>query len=170
MWWRTKMFAASALRHSLVISCLVLLLSSCGFHLKKASDLPQDLMTLEVNASDPNSALYEQLLSELARSNVQVNKGLRANSPMLRLTSDRLDRRTLSLFKNGQVAEYELIYSVSYTLKRAGEDPIEQYFELYRNYQDDPDNALAKANEMTILLEELRKQASRRIVRELAQL
>ncbi|GAP76225.1 LPS-assembly lipoprotein RlpB precursor [Pseudoalteromonas sp. SW0106-04] len=163
------MFAASALRHSLVISCLVLL-SSCGFHLKKASDLPQDLMTLEVNASDPNSALYEQLLSELARSNVQVNKGLRANSPMLRLTSDRLDRRTLSLFKNGQVAEYELIYSVSYTLKRAGEDPIEQYFELYRNYQDDPDNALAKANEMTILLEELRKQASRRIVRELAQL
>tara|TARA_B100000700_G_scaffold237925_1_gene264311 strand:+ start:440 stop:823 length:384 start_codon:yes stop_codon:yes gene_type:complete len=127
-------------------------------------------MTLEVNASDPNSALYEQLLSELARSNVQVNKGLRANSPMLRLTSDRLDRRTLSLFKNGQVAEYELIYSVSYTLKRAGEDPIEQYFELYRNYQDDPDNALAKANEMTILLEELRKQASRRIVRELAQL
>ncbi|MCG7567540.1 LPS assembly lipoprotein LptE [Pseudoalteromonas sp. CnMc7-15] len=164
------MFAASALRHSLVISCLVLLLGSCGFHLKKASDLPQDLMTLEVNASDPNSALYEQLLSELARSNVQVNKGLRANSPMLRLTSDRLDRRTLSLFKNGQVAEYELIYSVSYTLKRAGEDPIEQYFELYRNYQDDPDNALAKANEMTILLEELRKQASRRIVRELAQL
>ncbi|MEO2266798.1 LPS-assembly lipoprotein LptE [Pseudoalteromonas pernae] len=164
------MFAASRLLKTVMLSCLVLVLSSCGFHLKRASDLPSDLMIMEVTATDTNSALYAQLINELEISNVQVNDNLRANSPTLTLVSDSLDRRALSLFKNGQVAEYELIYSVSYTLERAGDKPVEQYFELYRNYQDDPDNALAKANEMNILLQELRKQASRRIVRELAQL
>ncbi|MFY8272803.1 LPS assembly lipoprotein LptE [Pseudoalteromonas sp. SSDWG2] len=164
------MFAASRTTLAVIISCLVLALSGCGFHLKRASDLPADLMVMEVTATDPNSALLERLITELEISNVQVNKNLRANSPTLTLKSDALDRRVLSLFKNGQVAEYELIYSVSYRIERAGDKPIDQFFELYRNYQDDPDNALAKANEMNILLDELRKQASRRIVRELAQL
>lgn len=158
------------IRNSLMISCLALVLSSCGFHLKKASDLPQDLMSMEVSATDMNSALYDTLLDTLDQANVSINENLRANSPTLFLVSDSLDRRTLSLFKNGQVAEYELIYSVRYTLTRAGEAPNEQYFELYRNYQDDPDNALAKANEMKIIVEEMRRQAAHRIVRELATL
>ena len=51
-----------------------------------------------------------------------------------------------------------------------GKEAIEQRFELYRNYQDDPDNALAKAKELELLLNEIRMQASRRIVRELSQL
>jgi LPS-assembly lipoprotein len=55
-------------------------------------------------------------------------------------------------------------------LKRPGQKAINQSFELYRNYQDDPDNALAKAKELDLLLREIRKQASRRIVRELSQL
>ncbi|WP_105255024.1 LPS-assembly lipoprotein LptE [Pseudoalteromonas sp. T1lg75] len=164
------MFAPSRLLNLMMLGCLVLMLSGCGFHLKRASDLPEDLMTLEVTAQDPNSALYAEVLQELERGNVQVNQNLSVDSPTLTLKADTLDRRVLSLFKNGQVAEYELIYSVSYRLERANAEPIEQFFELYRNYQDDPDNALAKANEMTILLGELRKQASRRIVRELAQL
>ncbi|WP_105200667.1 MULTISPECIES: LPS-assembly lipoprotein LptE [unclassified Pseudoalteromonas] len=164
------MFAPSRLLNLMILGCLALMLSGCGFHLKRASDLPEELMTLEVTAQDPNSALFAEVLQELEHSNVLVNQNLSAKSPTLTLKADSLDRRVLSLFKNGQVAEYELIYSVSYRLERANAEPIEQYFELYRNYQDDPDNALAKANEMTILLDELRKQASRRIVRELAQL
>ena len=76
----------------------------------------------------------------------------------------------MSLFQNGQVAEYELAYGVSYVVKRPGEKAIEKRFELYRNYQDDPDHALAKAKELELLISEIRKQASSRIVRELSQL
>ena len=67
-------------------------------------------------------------------------------------------------------AEYELAYGVSYVVKRPGEKAIEKRFELYRNYQDDPDHALAKAKELELLISEIRKQASSRIVRELSQL
>ena len=59
---------------------------------------------------------------------------------------------------------------MSYVVKRPKQEAIEKRFELYRNYQDDPDNALAKAKELELLISEIRQQASRRIVRELSQL
>ena len=107
---------------------------------------------------------------QLKNANVDFSGDVRADRAQLTLLTDKLDRRTLSLFNNGQVAEYELTYGVSYQVIRPGEDAITQYFELYRNYQDDPDSALAKAKELELILSEMRFQASRRIIRELAQL
>ncbi|OZB36659.1 MAG: hypothetical protein B7X50_13020, partial [Alishewanella sp. 34-51-39] len=78
--------------------------------------------------------------------------------------------RTLSLFANGQVAEYELIYKVEYRIQLPGEQEQFYQFELYRDYQDDPNQALAKAQELELLLSELRQQAANRIIRQLARL
>jgi len=155
-----------------ILLCSVVL-SGCGFKLKKASVLPQELKYLTVAADDANSALYRQLKKQLVNAKVDLSEdaiGRQANSPHLVLHKDKLDRRTLSLFKNGQVAEYELTYHVSYQLVRPGQDTVKQNFELYRTYQDDPNKALAKAKELDIILSEMRLQASHRIIRELSQL
>jgi len=74
----------------------------------------------------------------------------------------------LSLFANGQVAEYELIYSVHYQVRFTGEDARVFKFELYRDYQDDPNRALAKSRELTLLLSEMRTSAADKILRDLA--
>lgn len=169
MWLQTKMRRLVAIKQGLAIVLACLVLSSCGFHLKQASNLPEDLKLMSLTGDDERSALFELVEKELIASEVQLT-GRDAVVPQLYLHKDRLERQILSLFDNGQVAEYELAYSVSYTLKRPGQQAIEQSFELYRNYQDDPDNALAKAKELDLLLEEIRKQASRRIVREISQL
>ncbi len=66
--------------------------------------------------------------------------------------SDGLQRRTLSLFPNGQVAEYELIYTVELSDDDAGSgchSPTK--LSLYRDYQDDPSRALAKARELDLI-------------------
>ncbi|GKW54804.1 MAG: LPS assembly lipoprotein LptE [Pseudomonadota bacterium] len=162
------MAALQALKNGLALALVCLLLTSCGFHLKKASNLPDDLKVLTLVGDDEKSALFELVEKELIASKVELNQV--GKHPELKIHKDRLERQILSLFDNGQVAEYELAYSVSYTLKRPGQKAINQSFELYRNYQDDPDNALAKAKELDLLLGEIRKQASRRIVRELSQL
>ncbi|WP_462177473.1 LPS-assembly lipoprotein LptE [Pseudoalteromonas gelatinilytica] len=162
------MAALHALKNGLALALVCLLLTSCGFHLKKASNLPDDLKVITLVGDDEKSALFELVEKELIASKVELNQG--GEHPELKIHKDRLERQILSLFDNGQVAEYELAYSVSYTLKRPGQKAINQSFELYRNYQDDPDNALAKAKELDLLLSEIRKQASRRIVRELSQL
>ena len=47
-------------------------------------------------------------------------------SAQLYLFKEQLERQTLSLFQNGQVAEYELAYSVSYVVKRPKQKAIEK--------------------------------------------
>ncbi|MBQ4831678.1 hypothetical protein J8L70_00305 [Pseudoalteromonas sp. MMG010] len=163
------MATLNAIKHTLALALMCVLLTACGFHLKKASSLPEDLMHLTLKGDDERSVLFENLKKELLASNVELKEPSKQVS-QLYLYNEQLERQTLSLFQNGQVAEYELAYSVSYVVKRPGSDPVRKSFELYRNYQDDPDHALAKAKELELLLGEIRKQASRKIVRELSQL
>ena len=163
------MATLNAIKNGLALVLVCFLLSSCGFHLKKASSLPDDLKQLTLVGDDQKSALFSYLQTELTMSDVTLVPASK-QSAQLYLFKEQLERQTLSLFQNGQVAEYELAYSVSYVVKRPKQEAIEKRFELYRNYQDDPDNALAKAKELELLISEIRQQASRRIVRELSQL
>ena len=163
------MAALNAIKNGLALVLVCFLLSSCSFHLKKASSLPDDLKQLTLVGDDEKSALFSDLQAELTISDVTLVPPSK-QSAQLYLFKEQLERQTLSLFQNGQVAEYELVYSVSYVVKRPKQKAIEKRFELYRNYQDDPDNALAKAKELELLISEIRQQASRRIVRELSQL
>ena len=163
------MATLNAIKNGLALALVCFLLSSCGFHLKKASSLPDDLKQLTLVGDDQKSALFSYLQTELTMSDVTLVPASK-QSAQLYLFKEQLERQTLSLFQNGQVAEYELAYSVSYVVKRPKQEAIEKRFELYRNYEDDPDNALAKAKELELLISEIRQQASRRIVRELSQL
>ncbi|CAH9049505.1 LPS-assembly lipoprotein LptE [Pseudoalteromonas sp. CIP111854] len=160
------------IKHGLALALVCVLLSSCGFHLKKASYLPVEMRTLQLSGDDTRAQLYELLVDDLQQAKVTLIPEQQNNSQIakLHLYRDTLDKQTLSLFKNGQVAQYQLSYGISYRLTRPNQEPIEQSFELYRNYKDDPDNALAKAKELDLLLNELRQLASKRIVRELSQL
>lgn len=170
MWLQTKMRLSRSIKHGLAFLLACVLLSGCGFHLKQASYLPLDLRTLHITGDDRKSDLFSLLRKDLTASQVTISENRSKQIPELHLYRDSLTRQTLSLFKNGQVAQYELAYSVSYRVTRPGLDPVDKGFEIYRNYQDDPDNALAKAKELDIILNELRQQASKRIIRELSQL
>lgn len=171
MWWLAKMPFRLFKALSLALFALGLSsLSGCGFHLKQASYIPNDVRNMVLVGEDPKSALLTQLRADLARSRVVLNEVGDEQTTELFLLKDRLERQTVSLFKNGQVAQYELAYSVSYRVSRPGFSPTEHHFELFRNYQDDPDNALAKSKELDLLLSELRRQASLRIIRQLSQL
>ena len=163
------MVSFNTLKNTLALVLMCFVLSSCGFHLKKASSLPDNLKTLTLKGDDEKSSLFLNLKKELKASNVELTPSAK-NVAQLYLRKESIERQTLSLFQNGQVAEYELAYGVSYVVKRPDEKAIEKRFELYRNYQDDPDHALAKAKELELLISEIRKQASGRIVRELSQL
>ena len=156
-------------RLSLVFALLSsILLSSCGFHLR--GDLPLSHFPAMYIQSDRHSELAALLSSRLEYNKVQLLGSYQQSAPMLQLLSDTLERRTLSLFPNGQVAEYELIYKVRYMLTMPEGEAQPYEFELFRDYQDDPNQALAKAKELELMLGELRHQAANRIMRQLARL
>lgn len=144
------------------------LLTGCGFHLR--GSLPLSQFPAIYVQSEAHSELAALLKQRFVQNKVGLLTDYQQDKPALTLVSDTLERRTLSLFANGQVAEYELIYQVEYLIQLPGREPQRYQFELFRDYQDDPNKALAKAHELELLLSELRQQAANRIIRQLARL
>lgn len=160
--------AKKALQLVLFAFTLSSLLSACGFHLRGNYLLADELQTIYVSSSDIHGELTRLVKQHLTRNQVKVLNHSQKDIPELRILQDKLDRRTLSIFPNGQVAEYELIYSVHYQLRFAGKDPQNFRFELYQDYQEDPNLALAKSRELSLLLSELRVKSADKILRDMA--
>ena len=147
------------------------LCAGCGFKLRGEYLLAPELQKLKVSSVDKHGELTRLVKQHLTIN--QVNLVTSSNNsktpvPELRILKDELDRRTLSVFPNGQVAEYELIYTVKYQLLMEGQPDQNFQFELNRDYQDDPDFALAKSRELNLLLSEMRQVAADRILRAMA--
>lgn len=155
-------------RNLAIVLLTTSLLSACGFQLRGDYLLDDELQTLYVSSTDVHGELTRLVKLSLTHNQVNVLKHSKLNVPELRILTDKLDRRTLSLFSNGQVAEYELIYSVQYQVRFTGEEARKFSFELYRDYQDDPNLALAKSRELSLLLSEMRTAAADKILRDLA--
>ncbi|WKE66632.1 LPS assembly lipoprotein LptE [Gallaecimonas kandeliae] len=142
---------------------LTLLASGCGFHLKGSYEMPAAYRQVTLTSFDQYARITTLVSQSLAGSGVALGQG-----PEVHILSDNLDRQTLSLFSTGQVAEYELVYSLKWQLIREGQEPQVHVIEVRRDYQDDPARTLAKDRERDLLLEEMRKEAADRLVRQLA--
>lgn len=150
-----------------LLSILILLplLSSCGFKLKGQYYLPDNLKTLHLTSSKKFSPLKKQLKHALKMNQVSLTDTALVT---LHIHPEQFQRRTLSLFANGQVAEYELIYIVKFELINEQGQVTPYQFELSREFQDDPNNPIAKDRERELILNELRRTASERILSQLA--
>jgi len=155
--------------YSIMICALsALLLNGCGFQLRGDYLLPPQLQTLHLSSVDKYGELTRVVKQHLLNNQVNVVNQYTEGLPEMRILKDTLDRRTLSVFPNGQVAEYELIYTVSYQLILASKEPQTFKFEINRDYQDDPDKALAKSRELALMLREMRKEVADKILRSMA--
>ncbi|NQZ81482.1 MAG: hypothetical protein HRT52_10755 [Colwellia sp.] len=144
------------------------LLNGCGFKLRGDYLLPNELKTLYISSTDKHGELTRLVKQHLRINKVNVVDKFSVNIPEMHILKDSLDRRTLSVFPNGQVAAYELIYTVSYQLKFANEESQTLSFEFNRDYQDNPNIALAKSRELSLMLSEMRREAADKILRSLA--
>lgn len=149
----------------LVLSVLIMVtLSACGFQLRDNYQLPATIQQMQLQ-SVSSLQLEASLRQRLLTAGIQLTEQSSPDVAQLRILSDKLERRTLSLFESGQVAEYELLYRVNYQIIRNGELILDDTIEVARDYQDDPNFALAKTREREMLVAEMRNDAARRLVR-----
>ncbi len=146
---------------------LVTLLQACGFHLKGQYYLPDNLQTLHLTSVKAHSQVLKELKSRLVHNNVVLVDEAQEQVTELRILPEQFQRRTLSLFPNGQLAEYELLYKVSIEVLQPNAKVQSFDIELSREFQDDPNNALAKQRERDLILSELRVLAAERILAQL---
>lgn len=149
-------------------SLLSMVLNGCGFQLRGNYLLAPELQTIEFSSVDKFGELTRLVKQHLTINDVNLVKTSDKPIPQMRILQDNLDRRTLSVFPNGQVAEYELIYTVRYQVLIPGKEIQNFNFELNRDYQDDPDIALAKSRELSLMLREMRQEAANKILRDMA--
>ena len=149
-------------------SLLSMVLNGCGFQLRGNYLLAPELQTIEFSSVDKFGELTRLVKQHLTINDVNLVKTSDKPIPQMRILQDNLDRRTLSVFPNGQVAEYELIYTVRYQVLIPGKEIQDFNFELNRDYQDDPDIALAKSRELSLMLREMRQEAANKILRDMA--
>ena len=158
-------------KHSIALCLLTFLLftlSSCGFHLRGDYLIAPELQTLSIRSTDRFGELTRVVKRHLIQHNINIVKESTPDIAQLVIVKDTLDRRTLSVFPNGQVAEYELTYTVHYQILIKDKAPQSFKFEVNRDYQDDPDAALAKSRELSLMLREMRQEAADRILRNMA--
>jgi LPS-assembly lipoprotein len=147
------------------------LITGCGFHLRSAPTLPDNVNTVVIDSARAHAPLAKALNERLnvyglSRSDTHVSD--RNQSVNIYLLPENLERRLLSVYASGQVAEYELIYNVRYRVLFPDSDPIVAQFEVVRDYQDDPDQVLAKSRELELVLDEMRTEAADILIRRLS--
>ena len=147
-----------------LILVLIATLTGCGFQLRGNYQLLETLQSVSLK-SQVSKELNEHMQQRFAHSGIKLSD--EAQPITVHLTSDKLERRTLSLFESGQVAEYELLYQVNYQLIQNQRLLLERTVEVARDYQDDPNFALAKTREREMLVDEMRAEASRLILQQI---
>ena len=139
---------------------LAILLSSCGFKLRGDYQIPEQFKQVHVASRQAHAPMQRALKNRLSSFDIVVIddpvKAQQNKAPVIVLQPERLERQLLSLFATGQVAEYELIYTLDY--------------QVIREYIDDPDAVLAKSRELDLIVGEMRTQAADRVIRQLATL
>lgn len=143
------------------------LVQSCGFRLKGQYYLPESLQTVHLTSVKKHSPVVRELAAQLKHNKVKLIEHSDSKVTQLNILPEQFQRRTLSLFPNGQLAEYELLYKVTVEVFQPGKDSQSFDIELGREFQDDPNNALAKQRERELILSELRKLAATRILAQL---
>lgn len=147
---------------------LCLLLSACGFTLRGGDLLPAGLDQVWLTSNTRYSPMYRTMQSRLQQqqiATVSEQPTQPARTLSLHLNGEQLERRLLSMFSSGQVAEYELIYQINYRVTFPGKVPQQAEVIVTQEYQDDPDAVLANSRELDLVVEEMRQRAGERMLR-----
>lgn len=149
-----------------------LLLTGCGFHLRGQNVALAANHAVNVSSLRAHDMLAEQLIDTLNANAVKVvdEPLLEPNGVNIRILESNLERRLLSVYAGGQVAEYELIYSVNYLVSMGDQEPQLFNFDLLNDYQDDPDQPLAKSRELALIMDQLHIEAAQRILQTITSL
>jgi len=163
----TAQFSKNNAFASLVIA-MVLLLHACGFQLRGAVNLSQEMSPVFI---DKNGVfeLAREIKDVLIGNGIKIVDNAKQSNSQLVLLSEAKTRRVLSVDGTGRAQEYLLMYSVNFEIKRKlpGTDKIESKSDnisLSRALLFEPDAVLAAVNESEVIYKDIQREAARLIL------
>ena len=105
-----------------------------------------------LSATDRHSAFYRRLRDALQKAGVALVDDPGDATAMLTISFDETSQRVLSVSARNVPTEYEVYYTIEYTLDAGAQNLLEtQVLTLTRDYTYDPTLVLGKAKEESLL-------------------
>lgn len=151
----------------LLVSALIYSISACGFHLRGQIDVPDSISVLAIQTDDTD--LYRSLVEALDFSGVTVVQSSADAKALLDLHKVEFERKVRTIDDRGKVTGYNLIYRVFFKVTSAkGEKLRQSAVVARRDFNFDPDLVLQKEIEENALREDMVKELTRSILRQLS--
>jgi LPS-assembly lipoprotein len=159
-------------RHAAVPVLLAGVLAGCGFHLQGSAPLPRSFALVRIETSDTESDFYFGLRKALRAAGTRIDEeGHDPSVTIIHVLSDSTAQRVLSVSALNVPIEYELSYSLKFSVTSNGRDliPAESHV-LVRDYNFSENQLLAKERETRILSEALAHDLVNVVMRRLSSL
>lgn len=148
-----------------------LLVSSCGFQLQGRTPLPEPLRVSYVDAQDMQSDFVQGLRKSLLNSGARVTNQRGTASAVVKILTDEVTTRILTVSAANLPREYELTYTVRFSVTGQDAELLSpQEVSVTRDYSFDERALLAKEHEEAILREALARDLVGIVMRRLASL
>ena len=153
----------------LLLICLLLLTTACGFHLRGSQFTDFDIANIYVN---PSSApkLAKEVKSQLAGAGVTIASSIEDASYIVTLKEESFERSVLSVSATtGKVEEYQLVYKAKFDASKTdgGNLVNNDRIRASRDFTFDENAVLGKFSEEELLREELIRTAANQVLHRL---
>jgi LPS-assembly lipoprotein len=149
----------------------VLVCAGCGFHLQGHASLPAVVKTPYVEAPDPQSDFVQYLRHDLLSNGAQLMYEKNHASAVVSILNDRVVRRVLSVSSINRVNEYEVTYTVAFSVTAQGKELLPpQELSATRTFSFDESLLLAKGHEEDILRQDMARNLADMVMRRLSSL
>ena len=158
-----KLKIANLLQVGLMLS----LISACGWHLRGATDLPDNLSSLYVTAEDAHGALITEIKRMLEASNVTLAESSGDAPYSLVILEERTERRTAGVGSDALTSAYQVTLSVDYEIRSSQNQLLSPMTtaSTSRTYDYNAANASSSEQEEALLLREMRRDISLQMLR-----
>jgi LPS-assembly lipoprotein len=154
---------------AVIVACAWL--AGCGFHLQGAAPLPEGARNVYVSTSDELTPFAVELRRGLERAGAHFAVSASAADTVIRVGRDRAGRRVLSVSAGNTPQEYELFYTIEYSVDRGGKEiAASQRLELTRNMTFEGSQLLAKDREEAVLKDAMARDLAGLVLRRLGAL
>jgi len=150
---------------------IILLITSCGFQLRVAKNLPIEMDRTYISTEDEYSIFYRQLKKGLYERGVEVVESPVDATAVFNILQEDTGQRVLSVSGRNVVREYEVFYRIFYSIQTKDKLIKSQQEEiLTRDYTYDETLVLGKEREENLLREAIADDLVRIILMQLVSL
>jgi LPS-assembly lipoprotein len=148
------------------------LLAACGFHLQGHTPLPAAVKSPYVEAPDRQSDFVQYLRHDLLSNGAQLKQEKSEASVVVSILRDSVARRVLTTSATNQPNQYEITYTVAFSVTAAAGQELLPPEELSatRTYSFQEQLLLAKGHEEDILRKDMARDLAELVMRRLSSL